>query len=225
MALNIIKIIVPWLLALGVFTQTTPLVDNGDGTVTDPSTGLMWLQDSLPPSGSADYKTWDEAMDWAKNLRFACYDDWRLPSGKDVRGVPQTGFGADVLGSEFGDLFLTSLGTPANQNEIVPLGYYPPSFETRYWTSTENFTDSTKAIAFLWSYELEYSALYYDKNETMRYTAVRDTQTPEGAICFRFFCRTYCLYPITVAVAFAVVVIISATTYFIFRRRRQRTDD
>jgi len=49
--------------------------DNGNGTITDVITGLMW--ESKP---SIKKMNWYEAMDYAKNFRLAGYSDWRLPT-------------------------------------------------------------------------------------------------------------------------------------------------
>ena len=53
-------------------------IDNGDGTVTDLNTGLMWQQDPGPKV------TYQEAMNRAQNLTLGGYDDWRLPSIKEL---------------------------------------------------------------------------------------------------------------------------------------------
>ena len=52
--------------------------DNGDGTVTDQVTGLMWQQD---PGNKMDY---DEAVDGADSFELAGYDDWRVPTIKEL---------------------------------------------------------------------------------------------------------------------------------------------
>ncbi|WP_052507247.1 DUF1566 domain-containing protein [Desulfonatronovibrio magnus] len=49
-------------------------VDNGDGTVTDNSAGLMWQK------ASGDRMNWYAAMSYASGLSFAGHSDWRLPS-------------------------------------------------------------------------------------------------------------------------------------------------
>ena len=46
--------------------------DNGDGTVTDLNTGLMW--EKTP----GDKVTYDEAVSGADDFSLAGYDDWRL---------------------------------------------------------------------------------------------------------------------------------------------------
>ncbi len=54
------------------------LVDNGDGTVTDRATGLLWQK-----SGSSRSVTWRRAelyIDKLNRNQFAGYSDWRLPT-------------------------------------------------------------------------------------------------------------------------------------------------
>jgi hypothetical protein len=52
--------------------------DNGDGTVTDDSTGLMWQRDP------GEKTTYAEAVEGAGSLELAGYDDWRLPTIKEL---------------------------------------------------------------------------------------------------------------------------------------------
>lgn len=57
-------------------------VDNSDGTITDTATGLMWQQ-----SDSEAGLNWEEALDYAENLVHAVYNDWRLPSVKELHSI------------------------------------------------------------------------------------------------------------------------------------------
>jgi len=64
------------------------LVDNGNGTVTDTVTGLIWLQDAnwpltsgYDPNGLTDRYAFSK---WAGTLGYAGYDDWRLPNTDDT---------------------------------------------------------------------------------------------------------------------------------------------
>jgi len=52
--------------------------DNGDGTVTDLSTGLMWQKN---PGAKMTY---DEAVAGLSSFDLAGYDDWRLPTIKEL---------------------------------------------------------------------------------------------------------------------------------------------
>jgi len=64
---------------------------NGDGTVTDRATGLVWMQvDSghLKAGPARDGRlTWPEALAWAESLTFAGRHDWRLPSAKELQSI------------------------------------------------------------------------------------------------------------------------------------------
>lgn len=53
-------------------------VDNGDGTVTDIVTGLMWKQDE---SGQLGF---EEALRYCTDLRLGGYSDWRLPNIREL---------------------------------------------------------------------------------------------------------------------------------------------
>ena len=56
---------------------------NGDGTVTDTSTKLMWKQ--APEAGKYH---WDEAMaTFGKNVSFAGYNDWRMPTIDELKSL------------------------------------------------------------------------------------------------------------------------------------------
>ena len=57
-------------------------VDNGDGTVTDQVTGLMWMQ-----KDSGRGMNWKDALEYAANLVYAGYDDWRLPNAKELQYI------------------------------------------------------------------------------------------------------------------------------------------
>ncbi|MCP4114820.1 MAG: DUF1566 domain-containing protein [Desulfobacteraceae bacterium] len=52
--------------------------DNGDGTVTDMNTGLMWQKNP------GQKKTWDEAQAEIASFELAGHQDWRLPTIKEL---------------------------------------------------------------------------------------------------------------------------------------------
>lgn len=57
-------------------------IDNGNGTVTDQATGLMWQQ---ADSGSG--QTWENALDYAENATLSGFTNWRLPNAKELQGI------------------------------------------------------------------------------------------------------------------------------------------
>jgi len=55
-------------------------IDNGDGTVTDDVTGLMWIRnDDSTPQGK------DAACAYCEDLVFAGYEDWRAPTIEELQ--------------------------------------------------------------------------------------------------------------------------------------------
>ncbi len=61
--------------------ESASLTGNGNGTVTDNSTGLMWQQ---AEGGS---KTWTDALSYCNNLSLAGNSDWRLPNVKELTSI------------------------------------------------------------------------------------------------------------------------------------------
>jgi hypothetical protein len=56
--------------------------DNGNGTITDNATGLMWMQnDNESPV------LWENALSYAENFSYAGYSDWRLPDVKELQSL------------------------------------------------------------------------------------------------------------------------------------------
>jgi parallel beta-helix repeat protein len=57
------------------------LVINGDSTVTDTSTGLMWQQQT------AGEMTWEDAIRYCEDLSLGGYNDWRLPNRNELQSL------------------------------------------------------------------------------------------------------------------------------------------
>ena len=98
--------------------------DNGDGTITDNITGLMWQKNLF-----ADKLTYDESIAGADTCTIGGFNDWRLPSIKELYSL--------ILFSGYG-------GTSAEESiPFINTDY----FEFRYGDETagERFIDSQYA--------------------------------------------------------------------------------
>ncbi len=64
-------------------------IDNGDGTVVDTATGLMWVKDpSMIPGGLFSSRMyWYDAINACENLEYAGHDDWRLPNINELMSI------------------------------------------------------------------------------------------------------------------------------------------
>jgi len=57
-------------------------VDNGDGTITDRATGLVWQR-----ADSGKGMAWRDALAYAAGLTLAGHHDWRLPNAKELQSI------------------------------------------------------------------------------------------------------------------------------------------
>ena len=57
-------------------------VDNGDGSISDLATGLMWQK-----TDDGKGRNWQEALAYAENMTLASYSDWRLPNQKELHSI------------------------------------------------------------------------------------------------------------------------------------------
>ena len=56
--------------------------DNGDGTITDNITGLIWAQDQ-----SSQTMQWSQASPYCESLTTGGYNDWRMPTVKELWSI------------------------------------------------------------------------------------------------------------------------------------------
>jgi len=102
-------------------------VNNGDGTITDEATGLMW---SKTDSGFG--MTWEEALAWVQQKNkenYLGYNDWRLPNAKELQSVVDYTRSPDTTKSPAIDPVFEC--TPIT-NEAHQIDY------PYYWTSTSH---------------------------------------------------------------------------------------
>jgi len=105
-------------------------VDNGDGTVSDLATGLMWMKDD-----SGKGLNWKEALDYCEDLVYAGYDDWRLPDAKELESIVDYSRSPDTTNSAAVDPVFNSTSI-VNEAGEVDFGYY--------WSSTTHVSASAR---------------------------------------------------------------------------------
>ena len=77
--------------------------DNGDGTISDNVTGLMWQQ--VPDDEGLSYY---EAVEYAADLELAGYSDWRMPTTKELFSISDFTSGWPYLDTDYFNLAVTS---------------------------------------------------------------------------------------------------------------------
>ena len=82
--------------------------DNGDGTITDTATGLIWQQRENPAMN------WESALAFCEGFSLGGYSDWRLPNIKELA-------------------FLTD---DTKLNPSINTSFFPDTVSSVYWAST-----------------------------------------------------------------------------------------
>ncbi|WP_372773794.1 DUF1566 domain-containing protein [Mangrovibacterium sp.] len=96
--------------------KTMSYTNNGDGTITDNNTGLMWQ--GVP--SSEDY-TWQEAVDYCNELELGGYDDWRMPSCKELYSISDFSSGWPYLNTNY---FTLASGKVSKNEQFWSSNYY-----------------------------------------------------------------------------------------------------
>ena len=138
-------------------------VDNGNGTVTDTCTGLMWTQDTLnidayPEITIEDRVNWKNALQFCHDLSLGGHNDWRLPNIRELESL-----------SYYDDI------GPAGPPEVDALfGIVRPGI---YWTSTNDMQSPQRA----WTVIFESGGSFPEsltKNNPQNIIAVRNSTAP-----------------------------------------------
>ena len=153
--------------------------DNGDGTVTDHATGLMWAQDD-----SGKGLIWEAALAFAvdaNTANYLGYSDWRLPNIKELQSIvdytrsPSAGNAAD-LGPAIDTAFF-------NITELVSgTTNYDPDYGY-FWSSTSAYFGTNSPDYYYAWYVAFGSAVGQDGADFHGAGAVRfDTKVEDGPL-------------------------------------------
>lgn len=121
--------------------------DNDDGTISDIITGLIWTQSpDLNGDGSinaADKLTYDSALAYAETLNVGGYNDWRVPTIKELYSLIDfngyTGVGDQNMSS------VPANAVPYINTDYFDFGYGDTSASERYIDA--QFATSTKYVS------------------------------------------------------------------------------
>lgn len=131
-------------------TLITRFTDNGDGTITDQLTQLIWQK---TPSATA--MTWEQALGYAENLVLANASDWRLPNIKELQ----------------------SLNDESLTNPSVSTAFFPTIGVKNYWSSTTLKPNSANPSS-AWFLHTQFGVTSYDVKANQNYVlAVRGIPT------------------------------------------------
>jgi hypothetical protein len=184
-----LKLLLSMALALSGGAQAA-LVDRGGGMIYDTTLNLTWLADmnyaltsgfatgGVAPGSIYGTNTiwtdgrmgWDAANNWASNLSYGGFDDWRLPTlnsgdtscGDNFNpggGFPQQYYGYNCTGGEMSHLFVADLGNNANDSvldqagdtaeQIANLALFSNVQSYAYWSGLDYAPDTGNAWDFL----------------------------------------------------------------------------
>ncbi len=109
--------------------------NNGDGTITDNATGLMWMKND---NGAA--LIWKEALSWVREINdegYQGYNDWRLPNVKELQSIVNYNNAPVRNGKPAIDTKYFSCTQIINEKGVSDYPYY--------WTSTTHASDNANA--------------------------------------------------------------------------------
>ncbi len=115
-------------------------VDNGDGTITDKATALMWAK-----VDSKEGMEWIKALKYAEDAELAGYSDWRLPNVKELQGIVDYNYAPSAtdpvkVGAAIDPMFESTSITNENGDKDYPY----------VWTSTSALTRKNQPFYFAW---------------------------------------------------------------------------
>lgn len=112
-------------------------VDNGNGTITDKATGLMWAK-----ADNGKGIEWTDALPYAESATLAGYSDWRLPNVKELQSIVDYSRAPSSRGVEAAIDPIFSCTPFVNEAGADDYGYY--------WTSTSACFTKGRPFHFAW---------------------------------------------------------------------------
>jgi hypothetical protein len=132
-------------------TPTARFTDNGDGTVTDTQSRLMWLRCALGQRwsgtsclGEPALLSWQEASARTASLNTSgqyFFSDWRLPQLPELAGIAER----------------------QCQNPRINLSLFPGTLPAGYWSATARPSSDVEASAYVLSFGPE--GVQYDSKQ------------------------------------------------------------
>ncbi len=113
-------------------------LDNGNGTITDKKTNLTWQK------GEQGIMRWEIARKFCDNMKLAGYDDWRMPSKKELISLVER------------NMF----------NPCIDRRFFPDTKPSDYWTTSQG-TVSIGSAAWLINFGYGDSHYFNKSNEYM----------------------------------------------------------
>ena len=122
-------------------TLANHYTDNGDGTVTDNLTQLVWQK--VPTTTAL---TWEQALSYAEGLTLAGVSDWRLPNIKELQ----------------------SLNDEGAMNPSVNTTYFSAIGVKNYWSSTTLLPNPSN-LTSAWYWNTQFGITTYDTKTNTNY--------------------------------------------------------
>ncbi|GIA23025.1 putative Fimh-like protein [Vibrio cholerae] len=132
--------------AITASTPSTDFSDNGDGTVTHHTTGLIWQRCSLGQSwdgtdctGTATTLTWQQALAAGAQNTLGGFSDWRLPNKNELASIVEYRCFGPAINSQA----------------------FPNTPSAWYWSSSPNAYNSD----FAWDVYFHDGRVYYSNKD------------------------------------------------------------
>ncbi|MFB2668694.1 DUF1566 domain-containing protein [Shewanella xiamenensis] len=132
--------------------------DNGNGTITDTQTNLIWMRCSLGQqwtgstcAGLSMEMSWNEALKTAQSFSYAGHSDWRVPTVDELDTLVQCSAGRAPLARPNGEYSGHTDGSCLGNNYQRPtintsaFPNMPESSDSSYWSSSPYASDSSIA--------------------------------------------------------------------------------